>query len=92
MHHADEASPRRPLRLVALDTALLLIPLAGYVGVAGAQFWKPPAANDPINYLRPVVWRDMTCVNYPDRLMVTLDMFVSDWLALPFIGEAAFRL
>lgn len=77
---------------ITVDAAIILIPIIAYVLFVYLHFWTHPSTTDPVNYLRPVAWRDMTVLTYPTRLMVSLDMFISDLISRPFIPDVALRL
>ncbi len=85
-------SASRSRAVVIFELALLILPIAGYVAVTGDRFWTPPSSADPQNYLKPVLYHDMSLVSYPDRLMVSLDMFLTDLVGRPIVPDVIMRL
>ncbi len=78
--------------LRAVDALILALPGGLFVALTVGVLWTHPASADPVNYLRPVLWRDMSVVTYPDRLMVSLGMFWSDLISRPLIDDPALRM
>ncbi len=90
MNEAQGVSRRGGLQ--AVDAVILALPAAIFVAVTIGLLWTHPSPTDPINYLRPTLWRDMSVVTYPDRLMVSLDMYFSNLISRPFLDDPALRM
>ncbi|MCA9244013.1 MAG: hypothetical protein KDA32_08675 [Phycisphaerales bacterium] len=86
------SSQPRSRAVTVIEIALILVPIVGYAYVTCDRLWTPPSSADPQNYLQPVLYHDMTLVSYPDRLMVSLDMFLTDLLGRPLVSDVVMRM
>ena len=75
-----------------VDAAIICLPLLVYVYYAAAKFWMYPPSSDPMEYLLPIHWHDMSLIQFPGRLMVSLGMYFSNAISAPLIDEASLRM